>query len=301
MNYKVLIDTIYDGFYFTDSDRRIMFWNKSAERITGFIAEEVLGHRCSDNILIHVDGKGNNLCLGMCPLAATIEDGSSRESEVYLHHKNGHRLPVWIRITPIRDTKGVIVGGAELFTDLSPRNALALRIEELERHALLDNLTQLANRYYIERELEGRFSEMQRYGLSFGLLLMDIDHFKRFNDTYGHDIGDLVLKTVARTLSYIGRPFDLFGRWGGEEFIGITRNIDISALTTIGSRCRAMVENTQMETAGLRLNVTVSLGATMARLDDSIKSLIKRADTLLYMAKEKGRNCVMTDQDVGGV
>ena len=148
MNYKVLIDTIYDGFYFTDSDRRIMFWNKSAERITGFIAEEVLGHRCSDNILIHVDGKGNNLCLGMCPLAATIEDGSSRESEVYLHHKNGHRLPVWIRITPIRDTKGVIVGGAELFTDLSPRNALALRIEELERHALLDNLTQLANRYY---------------------------------------------------------------------------------------------------------------------------------------------------------
>ncbi len=69
---------------------------------------------------------------------------------------------------------------------------MALKIEELEKLALLDNLTQLANRHYIEFELEGRLAEMGRYGLSFGLLFMDIDHFKRFNDTYGHDVGDTV-------------------------------------------------------------------------------------------------------------
>jgi diguanylate cyclase (GGDEF)-like protein len=160
----------------------------------------------------------------------------------------------------------------------------------------LDNLTQLANRRYIELELEGRFAEMKRYGLSFGILLMDIDHFKAFNDTYGHDVGDLVLKAVAKTMMSNARPFDLFGRWGGEEFIGIIRDVDISALSEVGERVRILVENTKVKAADGMLNVTISLGVTLATPDDTIELLTKRADNLLYKSKEKGRNCSTTDQ-----
>jgi diguanylate cyclase (GGDEF)-like protein/PAS domain S-box-containing protein len=296
-DYADLIENMYDGMYFVDTDRKITYWNKAASRITGFNADEVQGKSCSDNILIHIDGKGENLCEGMCPLAETIKDGISREAEVYLHHRDGHRVPVLVRVSPLRDPDGRIIGGAELFTDLSQRDSMGLKIEELEKLAFLDKLTQLPNRHYIEFELEGRLAEMGRYGLSFGLLIMDIDHFKGFNDTYGHDVGDTVLKTVANTLMTNARPYDLFGRWGGEEFIGIIRDVDLPALSGIGERVRILVEKSHVQTAESILSVTISLGGTMAIAGDSIESLIKRADNLLYESKQKGRNRLTIDKE----
>lgn len=294
---KAFIENIYDGLYIVDRHRQITYWNKSAERITGFTAAEVTGSHCYDEILIHVDGKGNTLCRGMCPLAATIKDGTPREAEVYLQHKDGHRVPVWIRVTPQRDQYGDITGGIELFSDLSHREAMRLKMEELEKFAFLDNLTQLANRHYLDIELEARFAEMKRYGLVFGILMMDIDHFKRFNDTYGHDAGDAVLKTVAKTMMDNARPFDIFGRWGGEEFIGIIRNVDISELIKAGERIRVLIQNSRVQIDKGPLNVTASIGATIAG-SDTIQSLIQRADRLLYISKEKGRNCLSSDKDM---
>ncbi|MCF8069710.1 MAG: sensor domain-containing diguanylate cyclase [Desulfobacterales bacterium] len=295
IDYDNLMENLYDGLYLVDPERKITYWNNAAERITGFSTQEVVGRSCSDNILIHIDGKGQSLCLGMCPLAATIADGHSRESEVYLHHKDGHRVPVSVRTTALYDTDGYIVGGAELFTDLSQKDSLSLKIEELEKLAFLDNLTQLANRRYIEMELEARLSEKLRCNLSFGILFMDIDHFKNFNDTYGHDIGDLVLKIVSNTFKSTGRPYDLFGRWGGEEFIGIIRNVDHAGLVNIGERIRRLVEKTFIHVSEKLLNVTVSIGATMAKDSDSMASLTKRSDDLLYMSKKNGRNRMTSD------
>jgi len=298
INYERLIENISDGLYLVDTDRKIVHWNNAAERISGYTSKEVVGSHCWDNILIHVDDKGQNLCRSFCPLAVAIKGGVSRDAQIYLRHKDGHRIPIWVRVSPLRNTNGKIIGGAELFTDLSSRNAITLRIEELEKLSLLDNLTQLANRRYVEMELKSRFSEMKRYGLSFGMLLMDIDHFKKFNDTYGHNVGDLVLKTVAKTIASSARPFDLFGRWGGEEFVGIIRNVDISGLSVVGDRIRSLVENTKVKSGIEMLNVTVSIGATMAISTDSVKSLIKRADSLMYRSKKKGRNCLSTDQNL---
>ena len=84
-SYRTLIDNLYDGVYYVDKKRTIQYWNKAAEKITGFKSQQVVGKRCSDNILTHVDSEGNSLCQGMCPLAETISDGLPREAEVYLH------------------------------------------------------------------------------------------------------------------------------------------------------------------------------------------------------------------------
>jgi len=289
-SYEDIIDNLHDGLYYVDSNRVITYWNKAAELISGYTSDEVIGKSCSENILTHIDCNGNNLCHGMCPLAASIGDGKHHEDEVYMHHKDGHRIPVSVRVSALNDSFGNVIGGIELFTDISNQAANHLRVKELEKMALLDNLTQLANRNYIERDIHIRFEENKRFNVPFGIFFIDIDHFKKFNDSYGHDVGDDVLKFVANTFVTNARPFDLYGRWGGEEFIGIIRNIGINDLESLGNRVRMLIENSYITIKGNKLSVTVSIGATIVNANDTMESIIKRADTLLFKSKESGRN-----------
>ncbi len=291
-SFENIINNLHEGLYLVNSERVITYWNRAAEEITGFAAQELLGKSCRANILTHVNEQGVNLCLGLCPLALSMRDGKQRELEVYLHHKEGHRVPVHVRVNPLYDAAGTINGAAELFTDISSMEATEIKIRELERLAMLDNLTQLANRHYIERELLSRFQDLQRNSVSFGVILFDIDHFKRFNDDYGHVMGDQVLQYVANTLLYNARPFDTFGRWGGEEFIGIIRNVDQERLLAAAERLRILVAESYVMQGKEKLQVTVSVGATMAQEGDNSGSIIDRADRFLYKSKESGRNMV---------
>jgi diguanylate cyclase (GGDEF)-like protein/PAS domain S-box-containing protein len=288
--YGRILDNLYDGLYMVDRGRVIRYWNKAAERITGFTAAEVVGHACSDNILTHVDGDGKNLCNGMCPLALTMADAEARQAEVYLHHKTGHRVPVAIRISTLTDADGSVIGGVELFTDISNFKSIEMRIKELEEMALLDNLTRLANRNYIEKEFLVRFEEQRRLGVPFGVLFMDIDHFKGFNDLYGHDVGDRVLKFVADTLVKNVRPFDVVGRWGGEEFIGILRSVTHTQLEQLGNRLLHLVGGSYILSNNKRLHITLSMGGTLVQNADNMDTLLRRADSLLYISKSAGRN-----------
>ncbi len=288
--YAKILDNLYDGLYIVDVDRVISYWNKGAERITGYTSAEVIGRACKDNILTHIDGQGKCLCLGGCPLLATITDGQERKDEVYLHHKDGHRILVYIRSSVLKDESGKVLGGIELFSDLGTLCLGNARMKELEKLALLDNLTQLANRIYLEREMHARFEEFKRFKVPFGIFFIDIDHFKSVNDRFGHDVGDRVLKFIAATFLANSRPFDVYGRWGGEEFIGIIRNIGSEDLVLLGNRLRVLIEHSYIVHQDQKLSIKVSIGATMAREDDNIEKLLKRADTLLYESKDKGRN-----------
>ncbi len=287
---KVLLENISDGVYFTDRYRTIIYWNKTAERITGFSAEEVIGHHCHDNILNHIDDQGRNLCQSFCPLAHTIKDRQLHTSHLFMHHKQGHRIPVHIRTMPLYDEKNEVAGAAEFFTDASSHESMHQRIMELEQLALLDPLTQLPNRHHLEPEIDSRLGELRRMRFVFGLLYMDIDHFKHFNDTYGHETGDDVMKTVAHTLKAATRPYDMVGRWGGEEFLGVIRNVGVRKLEELGNRLRQLVNNSSVKFKHQQLNVTISVGATLATLSDTRETLVDRADRLMYRSKQDGRN-----------
>jgi len=226
----------------------------------------------------------------MCPLALTMADAEARQAEVYLHHKTGHRVPVAIRISTLTDADGSVIGGVELFTDISNFKSIEMRIKELEEMALLDNLTRLANRNYIEKEFLVRFEEQRRLGVPFGVLFMDIDHFKGFNDLYGHDVGDRVLKFVADTLVKNVRPFDVVGRWGGEEFIGILRSVTHTQLEQLGNRLLHLVGGSYILSNNKRLHITLSMGGTLVQNADNMDTLLRRADSLLYISKSAGRN-----------
>ena len=290
--YKTILDNLYDGVYFVDRNRKITYWNKGAERITGFTDAEVIGTHCWDNILQHINDDGINLCETECPLAKTIKDGRAREAEVYLHHKKGHRLPVSVRIAPIRDTKRKIIGGVEVFTDLSAKLEERDKIKELQKMALFDPLTGIGNRRYLEINLSSRLSELKRYGWSFGVMFLDIDHFKKINDTYGHFAGDEVLKMVAKTVSHNLRSFDIIGRWGGDEFLALVVNIDDMNLSLIANKVRVLTENSSLTYGQDNIQVTLSIGATLGKRGDTVNTLLKRADRLLYKSKVTGHNKV---------
>jgi len=289
--YATLLDNLYDGVYFVDRERKITFWNQAAERITGFTKSEVLGTCCSDNLLRHVDDHGTPLCEETCPLHYTLQDGQLRTALVYLHHKTGYRLPVEIGIAPIIDNQKNIIGAVEIFRDHSVAIAALDYLKGLEDLAYLDGLTRIANRTYLEIFLTARFNELQRLGWSFGVIFVDVDHFKQVNDTFGHPVGDMVLNMVAQTLLKNSRSFDLVGRWGGEEFLCVLGNLeDAGQILTIAERLRALVESSWVTPADDSVRVTISLGVTLARPQDTLETLMQRADRLLYRSKTTGRN-----------
>ena len=116
-----LIDNIQDGVYFLDKERRITFWNQGAEEITGYKKDEAVGKRCSEDILDHVDEWGERICDESCPVEETLRDGKTHETKAYLKHKEGYRIPVFMRALPILNDNKEIVGAAEIFYDDSPK------------------------------------------------------------------------------------------------------------------------------------------------------------------------------------
>ena len=286
--WNALLDDLDEGVYVTDRDRRILFWNQGAEAISGFDAARMVGSFCRDNLLVHVDAEGTQLCGSSCPLEATMSDGRRREAHVFLHHSAGHRVPVHMRALPVRDASGQIVGAVEVFATDTNAPSATQRIAELEELAYLDTLTGLANRRYLESQLEQRFGELKRYGWLFGIILLDVDHFKEVNDRFGHHTGDEVLLMVAKTLGLAARSFDLAGRWGGDEFLVVVANVDRGTLIEIADRFRALVRSSRLREGSV--SVTVSAGAALASPDDSPESLFERADRLLYRSKREGRD-----------
>lgn len=290
--FRTVVDALPDGVYVTDRQRRIVYWNRGAEQIAGYAAAEVLGSRCSDDLLMHVDDQGNRLCRTGCPLSATLADGEARSADLYLQHRDGHRVPVRVRVAPLRDPQGRITGAVEVFADNSARLASLQRLQELQQLAYIDPVTGVGNRRFAELTLQARLDELRRYGWTFAVLFIDIDHFKQVNDAHGHEVGDRVLALVARTVAASLRSFDFLGRWGGEEFIAVVPMQIDSLLAPLASRCRALVERSVLRVEGRPLSVTVSIGATMAEATDTPATLVARADELMYRSKQAGRNRV---------
>ena len=291
--YREIIDNLYDGIYFVDRDRVITYWNKGAERITGYSAEQAVGRACRDNLLNHVTDGGIQLCITDCPLAAVMRDGNPREAEVFVHHADGHRLPVVIRATALRDRGGNIIGAIESFSNNSSVINARRRVSELRQIVHTDALTRVGNRRHIEGRLHAVIAEFENTQTPAGLLFMDIDHFKTVNDTYGHDVGDKALCMVSNTFRHALRSTDTIGRWGGEEFVAILPGINNDkALYRIAEKVRMLIQVSHLDINNHNLSLTISVGATRLYSNDTPESILRRADGLMYRSKQAGRNRV---------
>lgn len=160
---------------------------------------------------------------------------------------------------------------------------------EISHKAYVDGLTNVYNRNKFEERFSYELSKYKRYKETFSIAVLDIDHFKRFNDTYGHLIGDEVLILLAEKINHNIRNSDTFARWGGEEFVILMPNTNIDEAKIFCEKLRALVEDICHVTAG---KITCSFGITSIKENDSLKSIFKRCDEALYNAKANGRNKV---------
>jgi len=299
-NIRAILDTVSDGIYVTTADREIVFWSKGAERITGYAAEEVLHQHCYDNILVHTDVNGRNLCSMDCPLQRCVASGERQEvQEVFLKRKDGERLAVYVKAAPllIGDRPYVV----EVFGELQSvaGELLSDQLKQLSDASIVDQLTGVYNRRYLDTVLEQQFSMFKRHFQRFGVLVIDLDEFKTINDRFGHLAGDEALKFTASVIRNSMRAMDFFGRFGGDEFLMICPLIDREGMDRLGERIVALVRHSTLSTVDdpqEQIQVTVSVGGSLVDYrDQSVAGVIGRADEALYRVKHDGGNWYASD------
>ena len=172
--------------------------------------------------------------------------------------------------------------------------------QDLENMALTDGLTSLYNRRYFDMFYENIFNQSSRYGIPLTLIMCDIDYFKKINDTYGHDRGDVVLKEIANILKSNTRKTDIAARFGGEEFMVCLPSTEITSALDVARKIKQMVLKIKMKDIK---KVTVSMGVTFYRkeFENNPKELLKRLDDLLYEAKKRGRNRIISEDHTGDI
>ena len=169
------------------------------------------------------------------------------------------------------------------------------RVQHEQQRALHDPLTGLANRLAFDERAQQEIARWERYDTPLSLLVLDVDFFKRVNDTYGHKAGDMVLKTIAQLLGKLLRETDFLARFGGEEFVALLPESDSTAALRVAEKLRQGVADCGFHFQGQAVPVTISIGITQLRRGDTMESAFERADNALYSAKEGGRNRCVTE------
>ncbi|MEF3193408.1 MAG: sensor domain-containing diguanylate cyclase, partial [Halothiobacillaceae bacterium] len=268
--------------------------NPSGLHILGYTSvDEVLG---KDNHALfhgrHADG--SHYPHEQCPIHQTLKDGQARRVEdEWFWRKDGTGVPVSLRVAPIWEDR-VLRGAVVAFQDITERKRL---LDALQRQATYDELTGLLNRRQLFELAERELARIRRGQVRpAALILLDVDHFKRINDTYGHLAGDAVLRHLGQRLLANLRVEDIAARYGGEEFLLLLPDTPLDAARVLAERLRMDAEGSTVISDGQMLRYTLSLGvAAFTAQDASLEEAIARADAALYRAKEGGRNRVEVD------
>ena len=289
---ETLARSIFDGLLQIDLNGHIVLWNKGAERITGYTADSITNQ---DFKIVFAGSSQDSTAKSfdnISMISKTLTDGVEREGLITFKDKEGYFLKLLVRIIVIRNEKGKITGVFEIMNDNKVLISIHQQNKKTDQTVLLDSGTGIGNRAHIELKIRNALEESQLSGIPMGILFIDIDKFKDFNDTYGHLTGDKVLRFVANTLRQNLRTSDSCGRWGGEEFIVLVLDSNLDGLMKIAEKLRRLVESGGINDGEKELRTTISIGATVANGADTLNSLLERADKLMYQSKEAGRNRV---------
>lgn len=219
-----------------------------------------------------------------------LKTGQSVHTEIVNYDKAGNKHWIDLKMVPLFDVDFCVTHFLFIERDSSERKQ---KERQLYHDATIDSLTGIFNRHHTYQIAKHAIEKASRYQTELSFMLLDIDHFKKVNDTYGHPVGDKVLKQLAQLLSSDIRAVDTVGRVGGEEFCVLLPEIDEVSATEIAERIRHNVEEFDWSSLGLKHPLTISIGLT--HFDrDNLDSLIKKADVALYNAKNQGRNRVVT-------
>lgn len=293
--YIAALDNLPIGVYMVDANLRVVFWNHGAEMITGYLAQDVLGRRCREKFLIDLDESNPVACGEACQLTDSMREGKPREADVLLRHRSGHRIPVHVRATPLRDSTNKIVGATECFEE--NRFRVFVDSSNTEKKAEMDEVTGLPNIEKTMAKLQEAFQESAEHRLPLCVLVAEVDQLQNFQQVQGKDAVAAARAVVAHTLTNALRPQDVVGCWEQNRFLGIVKNCDSAVLHRVGERVRKMESYSGVEWWGDELPVTVSIGGTSMYEGDDLTKLVDRAMTALQQSVNAGGNCVTVFQN----
>lgn len=320
--YAALIRNADYGIIATSLDGTITVFSPGAEKILGYRAEEMVGR--ATPALFHdlkevaeraerlSERVGRTIPPGVAVLTTKPPDESPADSEWTLIRKDGSRFAAQISVSPILSPSGATIGYVGVVADISERweaeqciqeynivlefqkRELEKANEELAALVTIDDLTGLKNQRFFRERIAEEVSRAQRYDTPLTLILLDVDRFKKYNDTFGHTAGDDVLRTLGHLLRQNARETDIAARYGGEEFALLLPQTELASAEVIAERLRASVE----AHAWTERPITISLGvAAWTRRMIDVRGLVDCADTALYASKAKGRNSVSSAPD----
>jgi diguanylate cyclase (GGDEF)-like protein len=288
-----------------DTQSKVIIWNLACERLTGIKADEVIGtsdhwkafyeepRPCLSDLIVQGRARdGHQLYVQFADIVAA-HSGLYAENWCVMP-KLGTRLYLAVDASPIYDKQGNLIAAIQTVRDMTAQKEAQHALELL---ATQDGLTGIANRRRFDELLQLEWGRAMRDSKPLTLLMIDVDYFKEYNDTHGHQAGDACLQSVAATTSdCIQRTIDVVARYGGEEFVVILPNSSVAGASLVAERIRAAVERLKLPGAGGQQNkVTVSIGAAtvIPAQAGGFAKLIAAADGALYQAKRAGRNRVM--------
>jgi len=295
---RQIFETVNIGLVILDSELKVRSWNRWMTLQSGATEESVVG----SPILSICPHLNNPVFLRNCKAVRAFGNFAffSQKLHGYLFPFPPPRslrsrfefMQQSCTMGPIRNDEGVI---ESIFLIVQDVTELAVYEKKLVEMNMKDGLTGIYNRRYLDKRLEDEYKRARRYSRDFSLIVCDIDFFKKVNDTYGHQCGDLILKNVSAKIASALRKTDCLGRYGGEEFCCILPETGLEQALLVAERIREMIQSMESLYEEQTVKVTISLG--VARLDEvmtSEKELFSRADEALYEAKRTGRNRVVT-------
>jgi diguanylate cyclase (GGDEF)-like protein/PAS domain S-box-containing protein len=287
-----LFDSMYDGVFCVDTQMRILLWNRAAERLTGLKSDSVMMQRWEPTMVKLHDAQQRPIDNSHCPLKDVITSGIQTLDRFSMIDRQGQERSVNAHLIPVVGKEGMCHGAAFLFHDATTEVAMEEQVESLYKKATCDAMTQCANRAEFDRQIVEFTKRYEETGNPFSLIICDVDHFKKVNDTFGHQAGDDTLISFGALLRRGSRDQDLVARYGGEEFTLLCPECDNVEATAKAENIRQQIANTQQpQLAGKP--ITASFGVTEVQPGDSPESILRRADLALYQAKEGGRNRVV--------
>jgi diguanylate cyclase (GGDEF)-like protein/PAS domain S-box-containing protein len=275
--FRTVLDSLQTGVSVVDRNGIVLFWNQGAERLTGHKRHEVVGRSCRDNILLQCNDQGCVACGATCPINRTLHEGKPQEAKMQLRHKEGHPVHVLMRLAPLRDPHGSILGITQSFDEQSFGAERDRNGHTLAQHGCMDESTGVPNHEFTQFHLGKNLASFARYHLPFGVILIQVDRLAHFRSAYGPPAGDAVLRVVAQTMKNAFRPSDFVGRWAEDQFLAILINCGDHGVQKTWERMRKMVTCAGLRWWSDELTVTTSVGYAKAQAGDTIESLLDRA------------------------
>jgi diguanylate cyclase (GGDEF)-like protein/PAS domain S-box-containing protein len=281
--YRAIIESLPTGLCVVDMQKMIVLWSDGAERITGHLRRDVIGHCCIGEALLHCYRQGCERCDEACPLAQAIKTGHASESFGSLHHKAGHRVPVRARAVPVHNAHGSIIGAVETFEDLQAAASVE-REDDPRLGDYADRVTGVASHAMMQAHLRETLATFAEAQVPFGVFCLRLEGLDHFRACSGPEAASSLLCAVARTLEGALWKTDYVGRWSEDQFLVIVNGCREEALNSVRERLGRLLASNGIEWWGERRSLPVTIGQAAARPGDTISLLVERAQKSLQAA-----------------